>query len=620
MGFKKKTEFKIVLALRIILDRIYYSFSPSSLFESKPSIHFNPQIENCPCCSETLNVYKSRTKTVYTLHLGAFIVNETITKCRNQNCRCTHKQKYASQELEKLVPFKCKFGYDVLVYVGKAMFLRHCQGEEILIELAKKNVSVSLNEVYYLAKKFIVYLATLHNIRNDNICEIIQENGGYILHLDSFGDKGSPRIITGLDSISDIVLENAKIASEKSDYIKPFLKEIKKRYGNPLAIVQDMAKGIMNAVEEVFSGVMILICNYHFLRDIGKDFLEENYNVIRKRLRHFGIVSALRSFAKSLKEIIDADSKIVCDFFDILENDKTIDKSTDRIFVINIYMLIIWTLEGKNLGNGYGFPFDRPHYDFTIRLNDAYSYIQSFKQINDDENNFGIKTLLKIEKKIKEIIYDEELQNSVKEISNEIHIFDKLRDAMRIAPDNGNEGLNDKGDVENIKTIEMKVYKFREWFLQCNYFDGNNKKHKSFVAQINKYWDKLFAEPIEVETENGKITIQPQRTNNILEQLFRDFNYGNMRKTGRASKEKNLKAMVANTPLVRNLKNEDYMKAILGKNETLEEAFASINSKLIRDKMEEAKFYPNKVPEKFKKLARMIDFPDKFLKLMKKVA
>ena len=43
------------------------------------------------------------------------------------------------------------------------------------------------------------------------------------------------------------------------------------------------------------------------------------------------------------------------------------------------------------------------------------------------------------------------------------------------------------------------------------------------IAQIDKYWDKLFADPITVNTPIGQVTIQPQRTNNLLERFFRDF-------------------------------------------------------------------------------------------------
>lgn len=227
----------------MLLDRQRSSFSPLLLFKIEPPVVFRDVRTTCPSCLKTLKVRKSRKKTVYTLHLGGFVSNETITECQNPNCPDT--QQYGSKELESLVPFRCKFGYDVIVYIGYAMFLRHRQGEEIMQELADKNIPISVNEVYYLAKNFIIYLAALHNMSNGKICDIIHKNGGYILHLDAFGDKGSQRIITGLDSISDIVLDNEKIASEKSDYIIPFLERIKKQYGNPLAVVQDMGKGIL---------------------------------------------------------------------------------------------------------------------------------------------------------------------------------------------------------------------------------------------------------------------------------------------------------------------------------------------------------------------------------------
>lgn len=40
------------------------------------------------------------------------------------------------------------------------------------------------------------------------------------------------------------------------------------------------------------------------------------------------------------------------------------------------------------------------------------------------------------------------------------------------------------------------------------------------VKQIDKYWEKLFADPLQVNTPNGPVVMQPQRTNNILEHFF----------------------------------------------------------------------------------------------------
>jgi hypothetical protein len=46
-----------------------------------------------------------------------------------------------------------------------------------------------------------------------------------------------------------------------------------------------MGTGIIKAVAEVFPDTRDLICHFHFLRDIGKDFLNPAYGELRKRLR-----------------------------------------------------------------------------------------------------------------------------------------------------------------------------------------------------------------------------------------------------------------------------------------------------------------------------------------------
>ncbi len=78
------------------------------------------------------------------------------------------------------------------------------------------------------------------------------------------------------------------------------------------------------------------------------------------------------------------------------------------------------------------------------------------------------------------------------------------------------------------------------------------------IEQIDKYWGKLFADPITVQTPSGPILIQPQRTNNIREQFFRSLKRGNRRRTGNASSSRMLRTILAETPLVQNLENLTY--------------------------------------------------------------
>jgi len=82
-----------------------------------------------------------------------------------------------------------------------------------------------------------------------------------------------------------------------------------------------------------------------------------------------------------------------------------------------------------------------------------------------------------------------------------------------------------------------------------------NPAAEKMIAQIDKYWEKLFADPIAVETPAGPILVQPQRTNNILEQFFRSLKRANRRRTGNASSIRMLRTILAQPPLVRNLEN-----------------------------------------------------------------
>ena len=64
------------------------------------------------------------------------------------------------------------------------------------------------------------------------------------------------------------------------------------------------------------------------------------------------------------------------------------------------------------------------------------------------------------------------------------------------------KGLNDDGQDANIKSIEEKVKQFR------NEITSEGKDYPHMIEQIDKYWDKLFADPITVATPTGPITIQ----------------------------------------------------------------------------------------------------------------
>jgi len=289
---------------------------PKVLFPDTPALYFKTKSTVCTC-SEKLKVLKTRTKTVSTLAIGKCNAHETLCVC--STCGILYYS-----DLVKQIPPHCRYGYDVIDYVGKAMFTRYKSEEEIKIELEERNISASLREISYLGKKFIIYLALVHKESQEKLKEHMQSNGGYILHLDGTCEGDSPHLISSIDEVTNIVLDNIKAPSENTLYTIPYLKRIKAAYGDPLAVVHDMSSALIRAATCVFPDAKDYICHYHFLRDIGKDMFGGAYQSLTKYLTKFKVRPELRKIARDSKKIIDGEPALADSLNDYLHSE-TID-------------------------------------------------------------------------------------------------------------------------------------------------------------------------------------------------------------------------------------------------------------------------------------------------------
>ena len=107
--------------LRPQMEALWAHTAGATLFPHPPVLASRSRRETCPHCGATLKVYKSRSRSVVTLHIGAWGVQETLLHCN----QCPAGTVSCSEALARLVPPRCSFGYDVLVYVGKALFQRY---------------------------------------------------------------------------------------------------------------------------------------------------------------------------------------------------------------------------------------------------------------------------------------------------------------------------------------------------------------------------------------------------------------------------------------------------------------------------------------------------------------
>jgi len=578
-----------------------------NLFPQAPVIDFSPAAEHCPVCGGALHVFKTRCKGLVTLAIGPFKARETIMVCPLDGTVLT------SEELRCLSPVGCKFGFDVLVYVGQALFVQNRGVKEIVQDLSGKHVAISKREVGYLGRKFIIYLSLAHLDSQARLKAAMQRRGGYILHIDGTCEGDSPILFSGLDELSGVVLESVKMPSEHADTLIPFLTGIRERYGVPLGLVHDMGRGILAAVAVVFPGVADYICHFHFLRDIGKDLLEKQYNDLRNGLKKHRVRVLLRQKLKAAGQKSEGDAvKLGL----LLDEGRSGAPLAEWVPMELCRTLIHWILDYPSQLAGYGFPFDRPHQILYQRLEAACRLLQGMPKPIQGRSGRPLRNLLRL---LETATGDGRLKRAARELARKTEVFDALRQALSIAQPEGGHGLNDNGDELDLKTIEEKVKAFKKWGVEEMQFTAD-RAYVKMLGQIDKYWTKLFADPLIVETPDGPTLIQPQRTNNILERFFRDLKRGNRQREGTASLSKTLRYILKETPLVKNLGNEEYMRILLDGCSTLEQRFATIDSKRAIQALRKSQENADRVSPRMKRLIRRPDFQQKISHLLASIA
>jgi len=533
-------------------------------------------------------VLKTRTRTIITLAIGQFTARETLWWDPLTG------QIYPSEPLRRLVAPAANFGYDVVVYVGRALFLDALPVRQVIAQLAQRHVRLSASTVGALGRRFVALLALAHHQCAPRLKQAMALQGGYILHLDATYEDQSPLLMTGVDAVLQIVLGNIKLPSEKAQGIAPFLRHLKQCFGPPLAAVHDMSKGIIAAIHQVFPQIPDYICHFHFLRDLGKDLFGAEYDTLRKRLQHHGTVGQLRARLRSWQEQIDALPGLRPVLARLSEGGLA-GTPLPQAPLVAAYLLGHWILAGRQQGHGYGFPFDRPLLAVARRAQEVCARLpalQSLSLTGEWRDNLPFHHL---GLDLQALVQDRPLKTTLTHLETKIRVFDQLRQLMRIAPVTARQGLNHAAEAIDLSTLRQGLRTFAKR-VRARPDYAATPAFAQMLAQIEKYGPKLLAAPLRVDTPHGPRQIQPQRTNNIMERLFRDFKRGCRRKTGDQALGRTLRTMLADTPLVGNLRNPEYLKILLQGHPSLEALFAQIEPATVRQELRKAQQTPEKVP------------------------
>lgn len=584
-------------------------------FAPRPLLAFGPAPSDCPDGPAPLPVYKTPSKTLYPLHLGGFTAHQTLLR----GGPCHHDTVYGAQPLSPWAPSGCTFGSAVLVLVGKAWFLGPRPTPEVGEPLRARPVRLRPSEVGYRARKFVVDLALAQRPAAPRRKAALRRQGGYRRHLEGTGAGGGPRLLSSLDSLAAIVRGNGKVPAEKAAQIIPFLQEIKRRYGVPVALVPEMGVGILAAVKAVFPGGPDFLCPFPFLRDLGSDLLAADDEAIRQRLRQPGLSPKLLRQARRLNAVIDPEPGWVENFCQDVPGQSLPALKLELFPLLCAYRLIPGALEGKTDGQGYGFAFDRPPVQFAQRwrvLGQRLESIQDLPLRGPWEDN---QPLFKLSCALQAIGAEAGLQRRLDGIEEKIQGFDPLRRARRRAQVGGVAGRNSGRHPLPLGPIQKAVRQFRQE-LTCRRDYGGTPHGPALLGQIDNYRDQLLADPIALRTPDATLLLQPQRTHNLRERFFRDFRRGARRTTGPNSMGRLLQGMIADTPWVRNLENPHYLKILLQGQATLEERLAPIDVERVRKQREAEQTSREKVPLKIRPLITLPTFPEDVGGLFQKAA
>ena len=411
---------------------------------------------------------------------GPFKAHETLYHCRE--CQ----QVYRSKDLRNIAAKCCNVAWDVLVSVGKSLFQRCLTTDQVCHELKLRNIELSPSEVEYLGQKFILYLALAHQQATPRIEQAMNRRGGYILHLDATHEGNAPVLMTGMDGLKQIVLANVKIPSEHTDHILPFLEQLKKNYGTPIACVNDMGTGICKAVALVFPGILNFVCHFHFLRDAGRDLLDPSYGQLRKTLQRHAVTTRLNEIIRDINQRIDLDTVDTDQLTSAITKGHAVE-NINLASLTSIYSLCLWCLQGKKEGDGYGFPFDRALLTFARRVAELNNKLPAMQEQVSPKDQVGKRLFCKIDNLAKDLCSDPDFTRSVDDLEWRTRLFDDLRGRMRIAEPSGRNGLNDDGSKQSMNSIQKAVGQFR------SNLEKNTRYKKDLLCQkLAKQIDKCY--------------------------------------------------------------------------------------------------------------------------------
>jgi len=553
---------------------------------------------SCPICGGPMGVQKTTPRRGRSLAHGAFEAIETVHRCA-AGCRWPSGKQvvHRAESLRQTLLPGSIVGYDVMVFAGLERFLRHRQREEIRAALNDHySVSISTGEISDLSRRFVQYLARLHQSKAEEIRAVLECDGGWPLHVDATGEAGRGTLLVAISGWRQWVLGAWKISTEREDLILPCLRELIGHFGLPCAAMRDLGRAMIPALDEMVSGLQhpipVLACHQHFLADVGRDLLNPSHGQLRALFRQWKVRPNLRALVRelgrSIGQDIDSAREAASRWQNLSADGHRIESGLAGL--AEVRALTQWILDAKAQASGLDFPFDRPYLDLYDRCITALRACRVFLRNRPPDR--GVTTALrKLYRYLKPLDCKVPAYQVTERLRRRAAVFDELRAVLRMSkaiPDTDTQqGLGQMREQLDTWVASLRLRRPAR---------GPARDMREAIDLILKHIEthgaNLWGHAIRLPQNQGVRLVA--RTNMIAENFFGTVKHEERRRSGRKNLGQDLENLPAEALLVRNLKHDDYISILCGSLQHLAQAFAEMDQ---NDRNNEIEGIEDKKPE-----------------------
>ena len=544
------------------------------------------EAQSCSVCGGPMRVQKTWERTGMTLRHGSFRIRQTVHVCP-AGCRKRGVPVRGPAPLAGLIPPCGVVGYDVIVHVGLERFLHHRQREEIRAALAAEHgIALSSGEISVLSARFLAYLERLHHASAPALRAALASDGGWPLHIDATGEDGRGTLLVAFAGWRQWVLGAWKVPTERADVILPRLREVVFRFGPPCAIMRDLGRAMAEAsqslVKEIKPSIPVLACHLHFLRDIGKDLLQDGHDRLRGLFRQTRLRGQLRTLARDLGRSLGGgigEARVgLRQWQTEAAQERHIPSGTAGIAVVR--GMAQWILDYPADGNGQGFPFDLPWLGLYHRCLQTSSALDAFLENPPDDPKVR-KALDRLRRILRPVERDTPAFGPIAEtLTARAKLFDELRHALRLT--DKSQQADAARAVADLRDVRSAVHSLTQSLRQRRSGSRTGKDLRAAIdiilTHIQSHGGYLWGHAIRLPKKSGGGLRLVDRTNNILESYFRTLKHGERRRSGRKILTQDFEHLPPAAALAANLNHADYVSILCGSLDRMPEAFAKLDA------------------------------------------